>query len=102
MKRWSVVTVALLFGLAIGTFGANSFLHGQAGQPAPIPKELTSFRDVVKNVLPAVVSIEAKTKTVKAKSNQPRTVPFDQSQIPEAFRHFFEDFSRNPTLNDVP
>src|SRR5262249_28812982 len=91
MKRWSVVTVALLLGLAIGTFGANSFLHGQSGQPAaPLPKELTSFRDVVKTVVPAVVSIESKAKVVKTKGGQSRPAPFDRNQIPEEFRRFFD------------
>jgi len=102
MKRWSALTVALLVGLGIGLAGANSFLHGQVAQPVSIPKEMTSFRDVVKHVLPAVVSIEAKTKVVKTKSNQPRTVPFDQSQVPEEFRHFFDDFGRIPNMNEVP
>src|SRR5262249_17659720 len=36
-------------------------LHGQPKNPSPsIPRELTSYRDVVKRVLPAVVSLEAR------------------------------------------
>src|SRR5437868_7925337 len=102
MKRWPIVSLALLAGLLLGLVIGNPFLHGQVGQqPAvPIPKELTSFRTVVKTVLPAVVSIESTTKVVKTKAvqprqgAQPRQLPFDQSQIPEEFRRFFEDYGR--------
>ena len=62
MKRWSLVLVALLLGIALGYLSVGGFLQGQ-GAPAPVvPKELFSYRDVVKKVLPAVVSIETKMK----------------------------------------
>jgi serine protease Do len=108
MKRWSFAAALLLVGLSVGLYVGGPFIHGEVTHPVPIPKELTSFRDVVKTVLPAVVSIEARTKAVKTKSKQPQTVPFDRGQIPEEFRRFFEDFGRLPEQfrfpdqNDVP
>jgi serine protease Do len=109
-KRWSFAAALLLVGLSAGLYMGGSFIHGEVTHPAPMPKELTSFRDVVKTVLPAVVSIEARTKVVKTKSKQPQTAPFDrgQGQVPEEFRRFFEDFGRLPEQfrfpdqNDVP
>jgi serine protease Do len=61
-------------------------------QPA-IPKELTSYRDVVKKVLPAVVSIESRVKPkVATKKRQPKQIPFNEQGIPEEFRKFFKEF----------
>ena len=65
MKRWHVGTVALLAGLSLGVFLSGPILHGQVTQSVPLPKELTSFRNVVKSVLPAVVSIESRTKVTR-------------------------------------
>jgi serine protease Do len=105
MKRWHVATVALVAGLSLGVFLGGPFLHGQATPAVTVPKELTSYRNVVKTVLPAVVSIEARTNVIKTKVNprspSPRTQP-PLDQIPEEFRHFFEDFGRFPEQNDVP
>jgi serine protease Do len=56
----SVLVIACLGLGALGTYLGQSVLQGQANAPAvAVPKELTSYRDVVKKVLPAVVSIEA-------------------------------------------
>jgi serine protease Do len=92
----------------VGSFIAGPVLLGQnqaqnATAPA-IPKELTSFRGVVKTVLPAVVSIEGRVKKVKASSQSPRRrVPFDDQQLPEEFRRFFEDFNRQmPDVDESP
>jgi serine protease Do len=58
---------------------------------------MTSYRGLVKQVLPAVVSIEARTKPVKVKQTprrNPRSpqAPDDlRKQLPEDFRRFFED-----------
>jgi serine protease Do len=50
---------------------------------------MTSYRDVVKKVLPAVVSIESR---VKAKVRPAkRRAPLDDSQVPEEFRRFFKE-----------
>jgi len=94
--RWPVFVVCLLAGGAAGTFVANPLLRGQVHSSPVAPKELTSYRDVVKQVVPAVVSIESRTKPkTKARVSQPnarRRVPLDDSQIPEEFRRFFEEF----------
>jgi serine protease Do len=76
MRRWSLALCSLVVGGALGVFAAGSFsyLKGEpppAGKPVPAaaaPKELTSYRDVVKAVLPAVVSVESRGKADKVKA----------------------------------
>jgi serine protease Do len=65
----------LVVGGGVGTFAGRQVSQGQpAVAPAPvIPKELTSYRDVVKKVLPAVVSIESRAKA----GRRGRGLPFD-------------------------
>lgn len=84
--RWLIVGVSLTAGLAFFWAGPSS--HSPAQQPpakptAPLPpKELTSYRDLVKSVLPAVVSIEAKLK--------PKTrVRIDD--LPDEYKRFFDE-----------
>jgi serine protease Do len=98
MRRWSFAVAFLVLGGVGGSFVATAYLHGN-GAPAPaIPAELTSYRDVVKKVLPAVVSIESR---VKAKVRPARRRgPLDDSQIPEEFRRFFGDSQRIPQPDD--
>jgi serine protease Do len=104
MKRWLLTCGSLVLGGAIGTFAAFPLFHAAmstAAQPAAplnIPKELTSYRDIVKHVLPAVVSIQGKAKPVARKaSDQPRRrFQFDDQRIPEEFRKFFEDMPNVP------
>jgi serine protease Do len=71
-----------------GIFLAGPLLQGQAPDAPAIPKELTSYRDVVKKVLPAVVSIDSKAKVMPARQDRSRA-PLD-GQIPEEFRRFFD------------
>lgn len=95
MRKWSLVLGCLVLGGAIGTFAGRSFLQGQppaAPSELATPKELTSYRHIVKRVLPAVVSIEARTKVSPVRRSRP--APFDEQQIPEEFRRFFPDFPR--------
>jgi serine protease Do len=102
MKRWSVACACLVIGAAAGTFVAGPLLRGQVAPPGTpqtvtnIPKEMTSYHDVVAHVLPAVVSIEsqAKPKPKKKVDKQPqrRRSPFgDDSRIPDELRRFFGD-----------
>src|SRR5689334_8123867 len=95
MSRWSIPLVCLLsVGLA-GGFLATRTLQGQNADVPAIPKELTSYRGIVKKVLPAVVSIESKAKPRVKAMSQPkgrRSPQFDDSQVPEEFRRFFRDF----------
>lgn len=75
---------------------AGQHLHGQAN--AVVAKDLVTFRDVVKKVLPAVVSIEAKAKTVKVQRPATPRVPrnFNNTPIPEEFKKFFEGMEEVP------
>jgi serine protease Do len=103
MKRWPVALVCLLAGLFLGGFFGRSLLQGRDTTPPAVPKELTSYRDIVHKVLPAVVSIEARTRPVTVKGKQPRgRAPFDNQQVPEEFRRFFEDFGQAPSGAEPP
>src|SRR4051812_42138982 len=95
--RMPLVVAALIGGVAVGRYVGPTAAQGKAGPAAPaIPAELTSYRDVVKQVLPAVVSIESKTKPKKAdrstaRRQRPQAIPQD---VPEEFRRFFEEYQR--------
>ncbi|OAI41664.1 hypothetical protein AYO40_02710 [Planctomycetaceae bacterium SCGC AG-212-D15] len=102
MSRWSIPVVCLMAAGAVGGFLAEYAMHGQLSNAAPapvvvpIPKELTSYREIVKNVLPAVVSIESRAKAKVKPMIQPgkaRPDP-DDPRIPEEFRRFFQ--GQNP------
>src|SRR5262249_22016359 len=88
MKRCSLIVCSLVLGGLAGAFLAGPLLKGQAPTVPAIPKELTSYRDVVKKVLPAVVSIESKAKAVPARPGRRR--PPMQEEVPEEFRRFFD------------
>jgi serine protease Do len=94
MPRWSIALTSLVAGGLIGALVAVPFLsQGQPPVPSAIPKELTSYRDVVKTVLPAVVMIEARAKPA-ARKPALRRRPLDEDRIPEELRKFFEEFQR--------
>ena len=83
MKPTSRTLIALvcLSGGVVAGYLLNDRLHVQA-QPnlraiPAIPKELTSYRDIVKQVLPAVVSIEARIKA--------RNIPGPNGEQPVGF-----------------
>ncbi|MBI1831043.1 MAG: trypsin-like peptidase domain-containing protein, partial [Planctomycetes bacterium] len=59
-------------------------LHGQPNAQPALPRELTSYRDVVKRILPAVVSIETYAKPKPGAKANPQF--FDDPNIPEEFR----------------
>jgi len=89
MKRWSLIAICLLvLGGLIGTAITGSLLRGQIPATPVLPKELTSYRDVVKKVLPAVVSIEAR-QAVKTKQTRGQAPKQDEQAVPEEFRRFF-------------
>ncbi len=98
MRRWLTAFVLLTVGALLVGFVGHSLLQGQPPIKAPVPKELTSYRDVVKRVLPAVVSIEGKSVAHQVKANrQSRKRPSaDEQQVPEEFRRFFGDFGQMP------
>ena len=81
MKRWCLAAVCLLLGGFVGSYFIAPLVSGQGKQPQPqsMPKELTSYRDIVKRVLPAVVSLDAKTKPkVKGQAPQADDLHFAQ------------------------
>jgi serine protease Do len=74
MKRLPACVACLSFGIILGSYVATRLSHGQVapppGQPvAPVPAERTSYRGLVKRVLPAVVSLEIKS--VRARPGRP-------------------------------
>jgi len=61
MKR-GILVLAALPVVALATYLGATLSQGQVVPPVPapvIPGEITSYRDIVKKVLPAVVSVEA-------------------------------------------
>src|SRR5260221_5740418 len=88
-SRWLLVCGCLMLGVASGAFFAGSISQGQPpARSAPaIPREMTSYREVVRRVLPAVVSIDAKAKP--RKQTPPARKPTDG--IPKPYQPFFEE-----------
>jgi serine protease Do len=84
MKRLSCYIILLLAGFAGGSLFVGSWLHGQQNPQAVLPRELTSYRDVVKRILPAVVSIETYAKPKPGARANPQF--FDDPHFPEEFR----------------
>jgi serine protease Do len=64
MKRWFIPAACLVLGGLLGSYFALPLVNGQLNQPQQpaVARELTSYRDIVKRVLPAVVSLDAKLK----------------------------------------
>ncbi len=95
--RLPLLVATLGVGLVAGRYVGLPTAQGDAtAVHTAIPAELTSYRDVVKQVLPAVVSIESKVKPKKAESTTGRrTRPQAETpQIPEEFRRLFPDLPR--------
>jgi len=90
MKRWSLAVGFLVLGVLLGMVLAGSMIEGKAPAVPVFPRELASYRDVVKNVLPAVVSIEAR-RTSKPKQMRGQKPQIDEQQVPEEFRRFFKE-----------
>lgn len=89
--RWQIAAACLALG-AGGAIVATNQLHGQAVKPIEQPKDQTSFRDIVKRVVPAVVSIEAKSDVARRQqvTAEPGQAPLLPPGVPEEFRRFFE------------
>ncbi len=86
MKRLPLVVVCLVLGASGGAYYRSAILHGEDAAPVSIPRELTSYRDIVKRVLPSVVSIEAKARVARPKR---RLVdPADSEQGPNEPANF--------------
>jgi serine protease Do len=109
MKRKSIVSVCLAVAVLVGVILGGSILKGQVKSPVAVPQELTSYRDVVKKVLPAVVSIERRVKPIARGKSQGSNAPraevhkffkefpgFPKDQLPDELRKFFEEFPMQP------
>jgi serine protease Do len=101
MKRVPLMVCCLVAGAVLGTLLAGPFLKGDGPATAPVPRDLTSYRDVVKKVLPAVVSIESRAKVIKAKQPRRRS-QLDDQQVPEEFRRFFDGVPQGEDDSPAP
>jgi serine protease Do len=109
MKQKRLLAAWLGAAVLAGCIFGGSYLTGQVKSPPAIPSEMTSYRGVVQNVLPAVVSIERRFKPI-VHNNKSKQQPeemrkffkgyappgFSENQLPEEFRKFFEEFQRQP------
>jgi serine protease Do len=68
MSRWMFVSAGLMVVGSVGTYFGTTALQGQTSAPIVYPKELSSYREVVKQALPAVVSLEAKAAPIVHKA----------------------------------
>jgi serine protease Do len=101
MKRLSLLFAGLLVGALGGSFVVGTMLHGQQAAAPAVVKELTSYRDIVKKIQPAVVSIETRAKVAHIKGPKaPRA--FNDFQVPEEFRKFLEEFNQVPFEPGMP
>jgi serine protease Do len=82
LSRWALGAICLSLGIGLGAFFSGAISQGQNPSSAGQPRELTSYRDVVKRVLPAVVNIEARAKT-RRQSAEPKTRPFSDDAKPD-------------------
>ncbi len=98
--RWPLLVAGLGVGLVVGRYAGLPSAHGDATTAhTAIPAEMTSYRNVVKEVLPAVVSIEVKEKATKSDGSTARRRPqLNPQQIPEEFRKFFQ----SPDMDEMP
>jgi serine protease Do len=97
MARWPFALALLTAGGLLGAVVTATRTQGQAPVgTTPIPKEAGSYREIVKRVLPAVVSVESKPRATvqNNRRNQPRRQPRAELPpgVPEEFRRFFQDF----------
>lgn len=92
MKKYLLFSVGLILITALIPNMFFKLANGDPQEASAIPRELTSYSKVVKKVMPAVVSIESKSKAVtKERGFLPRRF-FPIPEIPEDFRKFFGQF----------
>jgi len=97
-SRWLLAGSFLSLGIIIGAFLSGSISHGEPNvPPPPVPREMTSYRDVVKRLLPGVVSINARAKAQKTVSSQKKP-PIDA--VPKEYKPYFEEPERRPEVPD--
>jgi serine protease Do len=101
MKRSYALALSLTALLGLGAFLIHSQSQGQGVTPNPVPtsmpREAGSYRAIVKQALPAVVSIESKTKSIRTKGA--KGLP----GVPPEMKKFFGDkFHEDETPDDQP
>src|SRR5262249_33665888 len=66
-RRYAAAIVCLALGTVGGVYlgSASQTLRAESKLSPAVPKELTSYRDVVRGVVPTVVSIESRAKARK-------------------------------------
>jgi len=89
MRKWFIFSFCLALA-GVGGFLVSPYVTGQTSAPLVTPRDAYSYSGVVQKVLPAVVSIETKTISVKNTHSGARKQALDESQIPEEFKKFFE------------
>ncbi len=101
MRRVLLSVVCLVVGGLVGALFIAPHLRGQPPVSVAVPKELSSYRDVVKRVLPAVVSLETTSRPVARSKQKPR---FDDLPIPPEFRKHMDEFQipQQEFPNDAP
>jgi len=99
MSRWTFVTAGLVVAGGVGTYFGTTALQGQTPSAPVFPKEMSSYREVVKRTLPAVVSLEAKAAPVarrmpKMDGNSPRRPRIESmpGMPDEMFKRFMDQF----------
>lgn len=90
MKRLSFAVVFVVSGAFLGTAVTRSAHQGPPAVAPDVLREPVSFRGIVKRVLPAVVSIESRTKPA-AREALPGWRGRRDPRLPEEFRQFFQD-----------
>lgn len=93
VKHWAAASTvgALLIGFTLG-LESHVGVVSAGDQPAPVTKESSAaFRRVVKQTLPAVVSITAKAKPVKVSRERSRVPHGIFEGAPDEFRKFMEE-----------
>jgi serine protease Do len=83
MKGYWLIGTCLLLG-GVGSYAARSFLsnNAPADVPAAVLRDPASYRDIVKRVLPAVVSLEAQAKgKTRPRRAEDREQADDRSQV---------------------
>jgi serine protease Do len=99
MKRYlNGWVLSLALAGSAGTFALVPLLYGQTKPHVLVPADTGSYREVVRQVLPAVVSIESTPKTVAVKAELPRhRNPFGGIPgLPDELRKRFEEFEQQP------
>jgi len=109
--HWSLAAFGLMSLGALGAYVGLPALHGEAAPAVPaMPREFDSYRDLVKKVLPAVVSIDSRIKQ-PVRANKEKDRPelrrrnFEGAlppNAPEELRRFLDQQMDERDVPDLP